>query len=190
MKRIGILGGTFNPVHIGHLAMAEVARDRCRLDRVIFVPCFRPPHKRIARLTRPADRYHMVKLAIQGHPAFELSDVEIKRQGKSYSIDTVRYFRRTLPARARLFYIIGEDNFQNLETWKDIDAILAQVTFIVINRPGACARGPKIKHLPVQMPGIDISGSYLRRCIHGGRSVRYFVPHKVRRYISRKKLYR
>ncbi len=190
MKKIGILGGTFNPIHIGHLAMAEVARDRCGLDRVVFVPCFQPPHKRITRLTKPADRFQMVKLAVQGHPSFDVSDAEIKRRGKSYSIDTVRHFRRVLPKSARLFYIIGADNFQYLDSWKDIEAILEQVTFLVINRPGMKARGPKIKHLRVRMPGLDISGSYLRRCLQSGHSVRYLVPEKVRQFIIRKKLYK
>lgn len=189
MKRIGILGGTFNPIHIGHLAMAEVARDRCRLDKVIFVPCFQPPHKNIPHLVPARDRYRMVQLGIQDHPDFDVSDIEIKRPGKSYSIDTVRQLRASYPKEVRFFFIIGEDNFATLKTWKDIDEILRIVTFIVINRPGQKERGPALKHLSVQMPGIDISASFLRHCFREGQSVKYLIPERVRKYIIRKCLY-
>jgi len=189
MKRIGILGGTFNPIHIGHLAMADIARDRCQLDQVIFVPCFQPPHKSMPHLVGARDRYNMVRLAIQDRPDFAVTDVEIKRKGKSYSIDTVTYLRALYPRGTRLFFIIGEDNLVNLDKWKKIDEMIRIVTFIVINRPGQTQRGPEIKHLAVQMPGIDISASYLRRCIRNGQSVRYLIPERVRKFIITRKLY-
>ena len=135
-ERIGILGGTFDPVHIGHMAIAQKALEKCRLDKVIFVPSALPPHKKMPRLASAWDRYRMVALAAQGNPRFEVSDYEVQKGGKSYSIDTVCHFRAQYPAETKLFFIIGEDNVDTLETWKEIDRIIEIVTFIVVNRPG------------------------------------------------------
>lgn len=190
MKRIGILGGTFNPIHIGHLAMAEVARDRCGLDQVVFVPCFLPPHKNIRNLVKAADRYNMVRLGLKDNPFFKASDFEINKGGKSYTIDTVRHFQSVVPAQAKLFFIVGGDNLEELPTWRDIKEILKIVTFVVINRPGHKPTGPYVKHLPVRMPGIDVSASYIRHCIQQGHSIRYFVPEPVAQYIEKRRLYK
>jgi len=109
VKRIGILGGTFNPVHIGHLAIAQMASDKLRLDKVIFVPCNLPPHKSVKNMPSAHHRYNMVKLAIAGNDQFEISNFEIKKNGKSYSIDTLKYFRRLFGKSAKLFFIVGGD---------------------------------------------------------------------------------
>jgi len=169
--------------------MAEFARSRCGLDKVIFVPSFLPPHKNIRNLTSAQHRYQMVALATRGHPAFQVSDFEINRRQKSYTIETVRHFAETFSGKARLFFIVGDDNLQTLSTWRDIDEIVKLVTFIVVNRPGHPAPRRRFKHVAVRMPAIDISASFIRRCCRRGQSVKYFVPDQVLRYIEKNHLY-
>jgi len=189
MKRIGILGGTFNPLHIGHLAIAEVAQERMDLNTVIFVPSFEPPHKRLTYLASPEDRLEMVRLSIRNNSKFEVSDFEIKKGGKSYSIDTVHYFRKRFGPEAKLFFIVGGDSASDLHTWKKIDELLKDVSFLVINRPGHDECTADIPHHSVTMPGIDISSSYIRRRILQGKSIKYLVPEEVFRYIEMHKIY-
>ncbi len=190
MQRIGILGGTFNPLHIGHLAIAEVAQERMALDKVVFVPSCRPPHKRIVNLASEKDRWEMLRLSIKHNPKFEISDFEIKKGGKSYTIDTVRYFQQQYGADDKLFFIVGGDSAAQLHTWKEIDEILKIVSFVVVNRPGHDNCTPNIAHHSVVMPGIDISSSYIRRLIAQGKSIKYLVPDEVFRYIRDNKLYK
>lgn len=189
MKRIGILGGTFNPLHIGHLAMAEAAQDRMGLERVIFVPCAEPPHKRLTRLAPAKDRLEMIRLSIKKDPGFEVSDFEVKKGGKSYSIDTVRYFHEKFGDKAELFFIVGGDSAAYLRSWKQIDELLEIVSFVVINRPGHDDCAADVPHHSVVMPGIDIASSYIRRRIHQGKSIKYLVPEEVFRYIEGHKIY-
>ena len=189
MKRIGILGGTFNPIHIGHLTMAQISLEQVRLDKVIFVPSFFPPHKRILNLASAQHRLRMIQEGISGNACLEVSNFEIQKQGKSYTVDTVKYFRDTLPKGTKLFFIIGGDSFPTLGRWKDIDAILKIVSLIVVNRPGYRMDNQKIKHLSVVMPGIDISSSFLRQRIRKGKSIKYLTVDPVADYIQRHKLY-
>ena len=191
MKRIGFFGGTFNPIHMGHLAIAQMAQERFKLDKVIFIPSHQPPHKNITpkELASAKDRYRMVKRAIAGNEFFEVSDVETKRAGKSYTVDTLRHFRKIYPSKTRFFFIIGGDSLGTLATWKNIDEILKLATFIVVNRPGY-SDIENIKHLSVTKPGIDISSSYLRERINSGKSVRYLVPEAIYRYIIKHGLYK
>ncbi|MFH1360292.1 MAG: nicotinate-nucleotide adenylyltransferase [Candidatus Omnitrophota bacterium] len=189
MKRIGVLGGTFNPIHIGHLAVAEMAKERLQLEKVIFVPSYLPVHKNPKIVAPSKDRHRMVRLAIQNNPDFDISDFEIKKKGKSYTVDTMWYFRRLYPENAELFFIIGGDTLPQVKKWKYIEDILKVATFIVVNRPGQFKKTNNIRHYSVSMPGIDISSSYVRRRIAIGKSVKYFVPDKVIQYIKRNKLY-
>ena len=189
IKRIGILGGTFNPIHIGHLSIAQTVQERFGLEKVLFVPAFRPPHRNIVKLASPEERFQMVRLGIKSNALFDVSDFEIKREGKSYSIDTVKYFRKIYPKGTKLFFIIGADNFAELSKWKCIDEILEIVSFIVVNRPGYEIQDSEIKHYIVNMPGMDIASSHIRRRIAQGKSVKYLVPESVFRYIKRKKIY-
>ncbi|HSA30423.1 MAG TPA: nicotinate-nucleotide adenylyltransferase [Candidatus Omnitrophota bacterium] len=188
MKRIGILGGTFNPLHIGHLAIAEVAQEQMGLDKVIFVPSYLPPHKRIANLAPADDRLEMIRISIRKNPKFDVSDFEVQRGGKSYSIETVRYFQKEFP-EARLFFIVGGDSAAFLHTWKNVDEILKIVSFVVVNRPGHDECEASIPHHSVILPGIDISSSYVRRRLTQGKSIKYLVPDEVLRYIEQHKLY-
>ncbi len=189
MKRIGFFGGTFNPIHMGHLAIAQMAQERFKLDKVIFIPSHQPPHKNIAPLASAKDRYKMVRLATAGNEYFEVSDVETKRIGKSYTVDTLRHFREIYPAKVKFFFIIGGDSLGTLAQWKNIDEILKLATFIVVNRPGY-SDIKNIKHLTVTKPGIDISSSYLRERINSGTSVRYLVPEAIYHYIIKHGLYK
>lgn len=189
MKRIGFFGGTFNPIHMGHLAIAQMAQERFKLDKVIFIPSHQPPHKNIAPLASAKDRYKMVRLATAGNEYFEVSDVETKRVGKSYTVDTLRHFREIYPANVKFFFIIGGDSLGTLAQWKNIDEILKLATFIVVNRPGY-SDIKNIKHLTVTKPGIDISSSYLRERINSGASVRYLVPEAIYHYIIKHGLYK
>jgi len=189
VKRVGILGGTFNPVHIGHLAIAQTAADKMDLEKVIFVPCNIPPHKNPGHVASARDRYNMVRLAIKGNALFALSDFEIKKPGTSYTIDTLRYFQGIYRSDAKLFFVIGGDTLTQLKKWRFIGDVLKIATFIVVNRPGRFRKTSNIPHCSVSMPGIDISSSYVRQCIVQGRTIKYFVPENVSGYIQKKKLY-
>jgi len=190
MQRIGIFGGTFNPVHVGHLAIAQAAQEKCKLDKVIFVPCAVPPHKRSTDLVAAHERYEMVRLAIKDNLNFAVSDYEILKGGKSYSIDTVRYLRAKLPKGTKFFFILGEDWAGDLKTWREIDKLVKLVTFVVINRPGHKPKKSKIRFSAVASAGIDVSASGIRKLIQDGQSGRYFLPEVVREYIEEKKLYK
>jgi nicotinate-nucleotide adenylyltransferase len=134
--RIGLFGGSFNPIHNGHLAIARQAHKMLALDRTLFIPTGDPPHKRDGALAPAQHRYEMVRLAIAGTPGFELSDIEIARQGKSYSIDTVRELQQQYGPTTSLFFLIGLDAFLDLPSWREPDALLAACSFVVISRPG------------------------------------------------------
>ena len=192
MRRIGVLGGTFNPIHIGHLAIAQTAQEAMKLQEVIFVPSNWPPHKSTQSLAPVHHRCNMVRLAIKGNPYLKVSDFEIKKEGKSYTIDTLWYFRRIFPRDTKLFFIIGGDMLSQLKSWRYIDDILKIATFIVVNRPGQFKKshGMKINYHSVSMPGIDISSSYIRGRIAQNKTIKYFVPEGVIRYIKKHKLYK
>ncbi len=189
MKRIGILGGTFNPIHMGHLMIAQMVREKFRLERVIFVPCYLPPHKSGKGVIPAPERLRMVRLAIQGNAFFEASAVEVQRKGRSYSIDTADYFRRRYP-RGKLFFIIGNDHLPTLPAWRRIQDLVRRVSFIAAYRPGVKPQRSKIKVHNVAIPGIPIASSDIRRRLGLGKTVKYFVPEKVLRYIQERRLYR
>ncbi|MFC1704612.1 nicotinate-nucleotide adenylyltransferase [Candidatus Omnitrophota bacterium] len=190
MKRIAIFGGTFNPIHLGHLMIAEQVSARLGLSKVIFIPSYTPPHKTKKKLASAQDRLAMVKKAIVSNPLFEVSDIEIKRKGKSYTIDTIRQLKKRLKKRTRLLFIIGADSLSELKDWKDIRDIFTMVTFIVVNRPGFAFRKSLQNSVALETPGIEVSSSQIRSNISKGISVRYFVPEKVRDYIIKKGLYK
>jgi nicotinate-nucleotide adenylyltransferase len=211
--RIGLMGGTFNPVHLAHLRIAEEAREMCALDRVVFVPAADPPHKPLAGEVSFARRCRMVRLAIAGNPSFELSEIEGQRAGKSYSIDTINRFRTDYPG-AGLFFIIGSDSFLEIGLWHHYAEIFRQCSLIVIERPGCPVPDPPVA-LPVGIRGefgydmvsrvlthqsgeqvhflsgclLDISSSEIRRLAAAGRSITYLVPPHVEAYIKKQRIY-
>ncbi len=187
--KIGILGGTFNPIHIGHLILAEEAREKLRLDKVIFVPACLPPHKDNADIAPARARFEMVKLAIRGNKSFGVSDTEIRRDGRSYTIDTLKEFKRLYPGD-ELFFLIGSDLLKYLEEWKELSDIVKIIKFVAATRPGyPLEKIPAyITTLPIR--AVDVSGFEIRQAISSGRSFRYLVPEAVLRYINKKGLYR
>jgi nicotinate-nucleotide adenylyltransferase len=186
--KIGILGGTFNPIHIGHLILAEEAREKLSLDKIIFVPAYLPPHKDSADIAPAKQRLEMVKVAIRTNRKFSVSDIEIKRDGRSYTIDTLRAFKEIYP-RDELYFIIGSDLLKYLDEWKELKDIIAMVKFIAATRPGyALEKIPSyISTLPIR--AVDVSGFEIREAIRQGKSFRYLVPEAVFRYICKKRLY-
>ena len=191
--RIGILGGTFDPIHEGHLALARAALNQLRLDRIIFIPAFRHPleQKGCATAASPEARLEMVKLAIQGegNRQFEVSDLEIKRGGVSYTIDTLLELRRHYPKPHELFFVTGGDWGKNLNLWKDIDKIFSLAHFVVAKRPGFDTSSlPKHVEFLDFVP-LNISSTEVRNRFEKGVSVVSLIPKEVLNYTTKHKLY-
>jgi nicotinate-nucleotide adenylyltransferase len=200
--RIGVLGGTYDPVHIGHLIIAETVRDELGLDKVLFVPAATPPHKQERPIAAAADRLEMVRLAVAGNAAFDVSEVEIERGGVSYTIETISGLRRTVGDEAKLFLIVGADSVRELATWKDIDHLVHLCTFVVVARPGyriedlireeiglAPETRQRVLRHYIDAVRVDVSSTELRARLAEGRSVRYRLPEAVEQYIRSKGLY-
>ena len=187
--KIGILGGTFNPVHIGHLILAEEAREKLGLDKVIFVPTFLPPHKDNSDIAPAVDRLSMIKVAIKTNKYFVVSDTEIKRNGRSYTIDTIKEFKERFRTDD-LYFIIGSDLLKYLDEWKDLNEIIKLVRFIVATRPGfPLEKIPSyIDTLPIR--AVDISAFEIRECVKENKSFHYLVPEGVFNYINKRALYK
>ncbi len=191
MRRVGLFGGTFDPPHLGHLVLAEWARARLALDRVIFMPAGTPPHKRGRRLSAAAHRLAMTRLAARGNPAFEVSALEARRRGPSFTVDTLQALRARHPG-ARLFLLLGADSLAEFATWREPAAIARLATLVVAARPGpaprALAGAPRVVRL--DNPVVGISSSALRARARAGRPLRYLVPDAVAAYAARHRLYR
>ena len=213
LQRIGVFGGTFDPIHIAHLRSAEEAREQLALDRVLFVPAADPPHK-TRRVTTAAHRLAMVRLAIAGHPPFRVSTLEIDRGGRSYTVDTLRALRERLPADSALTLLIGWDAFIEIGTWKQYRTLFELADVAVWTRPPHRVSAPRAL-LPVAarkdfcygqdhqtlrhrtgnqirfltVTALDISASAIRLRLRRGQSIRYLVPLAVERYLSRHRLY-
>ncbi|MCA9409233.1 MAG: nicotinate-nucleotide adenylyltransferase [Candidatus Omnitrophica bacterium] len=188
-QRIGILGGTFNPIHNGHLIIAQLVLEKLGLDKVVFVPSYLPPHKKKAEILSGKDRLKMCQLAVKGHSHFEVSNVEIKRGGKSYTVDTVEWFIGQYPKGTKFYFIIGEDNLSSLLSWKRIQDLLKMVRFVVVSRHTQQRNKSLVKCLTILTPLIEISSSQLRRRIVQGKTIEYFMPKEVVQYIQKNKLY-
>jgi len=193
MRRIGLFGGTFDPPHFGHLALAEWAREQLQLDRVLFVPAGAPPHKRARRLSSVAARVAMTRLAVRGNPAFRLSQLEVRRRGPSFTVDTLRAVRAADPG-VEVFLLMGEDSLDDFRTWHEPAAIRGLARLAVARRPGGRrrtpARGIARGLIWLDNPGLELSSSAIRARARAGRSVRYLVPDAVARYLARHRLYR
>jgi nicotinate-nucleotide adenylyltransferase len=186
--KIGILGGTFNPIHIGHLILAEEAREKLGLDRIVFVPTHLPPHKDNSDIAPAMARFSMVRQAIKGNKHFDVSDIEIRRDGRSYTIDTIRALKLKFP-KDDLYFIIGSDLLTYLDAWKDLGEIIKMVKFIAATRPGyPLEKIPSyIQTVPIR--AVDVSGFEVRQCVKENKSFRYLVPESVYKFIVRRKLY-
>ncbi|WP_018923686.1 nicotinate-nucleotide adenylyltransferase [Salsuginibacillus kocurii] len=189
MKKIGLLGGTFDPPHSAHLVIAEAALEQCELDEIWFIPTHTPPHKEREGMTPSTKRLNMIRLATEDHPQFHVSTIEVERQGPSYTIDTVQTFKRESPD-AEFYFIIGGDMADDLGTWKDISALRQLVTFVVTERPSYPSNPPfEDGIIRVKVPGLEISSSELRRRVKQQISIRYLTPDSVRTYIEENQLY-
>jgi nicotinate-nucleotide adenylyltransferase len=195
--RLGLFGGTFDPIHIGHLILAESCREACALDRVWFVVTATPPHKRGER-TEVAHRLEMARIATAGHPAFEVSEIEAHAPGPTYSYQTLERLAAERPDN-ELYFLIGADSLADLPTWRNPSRIAELATIVVVNRPAVDAPhplqppdlGPHARPLRfVTMPQIGISSTEIRQRASQGRSIRYQVPRGVEAYISHHELYR
>ncbi len=194
--RLGIMGGTFDPVHFGHLVIAEEARYEFALDRVVWVPAGDPPHKQSREVVSQEHRYAMVLLATAGHPAFEVSRLEMERSGPSYTVDTIRSFSELKP-EAELFFITGADATLEILTWHRHEDLVRLCRFIAVTRPGYDLNRLNTvlpeSYLPristIQAPGVDISSTDLRARLRNGEPVKYLVPDDVEAYLRKHRLY-
>ena len=196
---IGVLGGTFDPVHSGHLIVADEVKTRLNLTEVIFVPAGQPWLKVDRPITPAEHRLHMLRLALADKPCFKLSTMEIERAGPSYTIDTITELQGQLDAEDELFFILGQDNLVQLPQWREPSQLIQLCYLVAVPRPGSPR--PKLKELEASIPGIsqrvmlmdkphvDISAEAIRDRVVRGLSVRHLVPEPVNRYLKEHKLY-
>lgn len=198
-QRVGIFGGTFDPPHLGHLLVAELARDALHLDMVYFMPAGKPPHKYRSSPSAGHHRVAMLQLALATNPAFDILTIEVESDRVSYTADTLETLRRTTFTHDEtLYFIMGGDSLAYFHTWRDPQRILQQARLAVIARPGWTIDLKTLeRHLPeargrvdiVEAPLIEISSSDIRRRVRNGRTIRYFVPDSVAEYIHKHQLY-
>lgn len=214
-QRVGLLGGTFDPVHLGHLRIAEEAFEELSLDRVILIPAADPPHKEGKAIAPFVDRWEMLRIAIEGNPRFELSDVERRIPGKSFTVVTLKRLREEMPRDTDFFLLVGLDAFFELHTWWHFRELFSLATIVVLHRPGfepglvgsflasrvsleyredpAAQSFRHPVHFPVRsllITPLEISSTHLRRLVAANRSIRYLVLPEVMRYIAAKNLYK
>ena len=206
MKSIALFGGSFNPIHYGHLTIAEEVRSKFNLDKVIFIPSFLPPHKDPADLAEAQQRIIMVYLATVGNPSFEVSSFEVERGGKSYTIDTVRYFQQLLGEKVQLYFILGADMLMEIFKWKNIGELLKMCRFIAVPRPGFDLSKILNYHflgsenyplasqllenvLVEETALLDISATQIRKRVREWKSIKYLLPEPVEQFIHNQKLY-
>lgn len=205
--RLGIFGGTFDPVHLAHLIVAQEAIRIVKLDRILFIPASVPPHKTYPGMAPARMRYEMAELAIEGDHNFSLSDIELRREEPSYTLKTLQELHQSFPPETDFFLLIGEDNVRELPTWYHWEEIFTLCTMLVVSRPGVVDRpggameegkqwlegvDPKLigRMQFLTTPLISISSTEIRRRVASGESIRYLVPGRVERYIIEHGLYR
>ena len=197
-QRLGLFGGTFNPIHMGHLVIAEAVREEYELDHVLFIPAATPPHK-VGTIVDVAHRCEMVRLAIESNPYFSVSEIEMARIGPSYTIHTVQALKEIYGEETDMFFIAGTDTIQDLPNWKYIKELLGLCEFVGATRPDGTQiidnvieyfgpLGSRIHSL--NTPELEISSTDLRRRLEMGRTVKYMVPDAVLEYIWKEKVYR
>jgi nicotinate-nucleotide adenylyltransferase len=194
--RIGLMGGTFNPIHYGHLVAAEEARFQFNLDQVIFIPSGQPPHRQPRSVVPAEDRYIMTALAIATNPYFNISRIEIERPGPSYTIDTVKSFSQMYP-NSELFFITGLDAILEILTWRNPYELVRLVHFIAVTRPGYNPNHLKVLDKEIldnvsllEIPGYAVSSTMIRERVALGKPIRYMVPEPVEAYIRKYGLYK
>lgn len=198
-EKIGIMGGTFNPIHIGHLILAEQALDQYELDKILFMPSKKPPHKVNQPIESDYHRLELVKLAIENHPRFSISTMELEREGMTYTVDTLKILTKQYPNK-KFFFIVGGDSIFQLETWYKPEEIMKMTHILAASRYGITEKRmiDQIQYLTetyhgsielLKIPIIDISSNMIRTSISQGKSVRYYLPYSVLEYIINHGLY-
>lgn len=198
--KIGICGGTFDPIHLGHLAVAELVRSEYNLDKVLFIPSGMPPHKNLENVTAPIHRLNMVKCAVSSNPFFEAVALEVERSGYTYTVDTLKELRGLYPEGTEFYYIIGADVVMDLLSWKNAPEVFKLTNFIAVMRPGFSneAFNERLVFLrskyemnisSYQIPLLDISSTFVRDRIKEKKSVKYLVDRDVEEYIIENHLY-
>lgn len=191
--RVGIIGGTFDPPHNGHLYMADKLRTLYKLDKVIFIPAGVPPHKK-SRITKAIHRYNMLLLAVGQRRYFMTSDIELKKPGMSFTFDTLELLKKKFAQKAELFFIVGADSILEITTWKNYQKLLESYRFIVVMRPGynlsKLSKSISKKISVAKIKGLAISSTDVRLRVREKIPITYFVPQKVEEYIYKYKLYR
>ncbi|MCX7710090.1 MAG: nicotinate-nucleotide adenylyltransferase [Clostridia bacterium] len=199
-KRIGILGGTFDPVHYGHLITAETVREAFQLDKVLFIPSGQPPHKDNSRVLPAEHRFHILKAAAGSNPFFEVSRIEIEREGYTFTVDTLSQLRNVYNPHTKIFFIIGADVVPDLVTWRNFQKVFTLCEFIAVFRPGSNknAFSDEIHRLETEymakihtaeVPLIDISSTEIRSRAKEGKTIKYLVPECVEEYIKTHGIY-
>ncbi len=199
--RLGIMGGTFDPIHMGHLVTAEEACQQFNLNNVIFMPSGEPPHKDKRQVTAAEHRYIMTMLAVVANPCFTISRMEIESERTSYTVDTVRRFCDLYGSNLELFFITGADAILDITTWKNYEEILERCSFIATSRPGyslqklrevlGSAFAAVMQHIHLlEVPAMAISSTEIRRRVAAGKTIRYLTPRPVEQYIYKNQLYR
>lgn len=214
--KIGLIGGSFNPVHLGHLRGAEEIKEMLQLDEIVFIPALIPPHKDTNKITSADHRLNMLNLATESNPSFKVSDIEINRKGPSYTIDTLKYFKSNYPEND-YYFIMGTELFTRIDTWKDYDELFDYANFVILNRPGYYDVNLNnlfplvIKNdfefsetvneittfihkssnilIYVNIHGIILSSTKIRQLIMNKKSINYLVPDDVNEYIKNNRLY-
>ena len=199
-KRLAVMGGTFDPVHYGHLVAAEAVRVEYNIDRVIFIPAGNPPHKRRQNITGAEHRYRMTRLAVSSNPFFEVSRLEIDRKGMSYTVDTIKELRHLCGSGSDIYFITGADALLDILTWHKIDELLGLCRFVAVTRPGyrnSDLEGQieKLKdslHSDIcmtEIPSLAISSTDIRNRVREGRPIKYLLPEAVEEYIFETGIY-
>ena len=190
MSKVGIFGGTFDPIHLGHLITAQSVKEIRNLDKIIFIPAYISPHKTDAKPSSPEDRLNMIKIAVDGIPFFDCSDIEVNKGGISYTIDTLRELKKYYD---KIEFIIGYDNIFTFHTWKEPDEIFKLADVIVLKRKSSHPPQFEDKYFRqaifVQTRGIEISATDIRERVKSGMPINFLVPTKVMEYIYNHKLY-
>ena len=200
--RLGLFGGSFDPVHLGHLMLAECCREQCQLDAVRFLPAGHAPHKPSGNTASGRQRIEMLELATAGHPAFTIDPLEVEREGTSYTVETLDHFAQTMPD-AELFFLVGADMLHDLPNWRNAARACELAVFISVRRSGepepdfsvleaivSEERLERFRQHQVQMPELGLSSTAIRRRVADGRSIRYWTPRAVEEYIAMHGLYR
>lgn len=190
-QRIGVFGGTFDPIHTGHLVATEQIREKLDLEKILFIPCWIQPFKQKNKITSAADRLFMTKLAIQGNSYFQVSDIEIKRKKVSYTVETLRELKRKYKNK-QLYLILGSDNIRAIKKWYKPEEIFQLAKVVFVTRPGINqALSLKLPENSIRLAinGVNISSTQIREKVKKGESIKYLVPERVEKFIRANKLY-